>query len=45
MNNNIKALKVKDKWHRDFGVLSYDVANDSFHFNMIVIRLAFHFQI
>ena len=32
MNNNIKALKVKDKWHRDFGVLSYDVANDSFHF-------------
>ena len=25
-------LKVKDKWNRDFGILSYDVSKDTFHF-------------
>ncbi|MCT7496923.1 hypothetical protein [Aliarcobacter cryaerophilus] len=28
----IKKLKVKDKWNRDFGILTYDVKKDTFHF-------------
>ena len=25
-------LKVKDKWNRDFGILSYDLSKDKFYF-------------
>ncbi|MCT7512575.1 hypothetical protein [Aliarcobacter cryaerophilus] len=25
-------LKVKDKWNNDFGILSYDLLKDKFHF-------------
>ncbi|MGJ0310888.1 hypothetical protein [Aliarcobacter cryaerophilus] len=28
----IKKLKVKDKWNRDFGILTYDTTKDTFHF-------------
>ncbi len=28
----IKKLKVIDKWNRDFGILSYDLSKDKFHF-------------
>lgn len=32
MNNNIKRLKVKDKWKKDFGILTYDLSKDTFIF-------------
>ena len=28
----IKKLKVKDKWNRDFGILTYNAKKDRFHF-------------
>ncbi len=32
MSKEIKKLKVKDKWNRDFGILTYDITKDRFHF-------------
>ena len=32
MNNNIKKLKVKDKWEKDFGILTYDSSKNTFTF-------------
>lgn len=28
----IKKLKIKDKWNRDFGILTYDTVKNKFHF-------------
>ena len=32
MNDNIKTLRVKDNGKKDFGTLTYNVANDTFSF-------------
>ena len=28
----IKQLKVKDKWEKDFGILTFDTVKNKFHF-------------
>ena len=28
----IKQLKVKDKWEKDFGILTFDIVKNKFHF-------------
>ena len=32
MNKEIKQLKVKDKWEKDFGILTFDTVKNKFHF-------------
>ena len=32
MNKEIKQLKVKDKWEKDFGILTFDIVKNKFHF-------------
>ena len=32
MSKEIKSLLVKDKWHKDFGILSYNLEKDKFSF-------------